>query len=73
MGNKGILGGKNTKDNFPLSKVVTIKEVVIPTPAEQKTQEETAQGEPGKSTPGFTGITVLVSLIVIGLLKVKRR
>lgn len=65
--NKGILGGK-AKDNFPLSRPVTIKEVAVPTPAEQKTQ-----GETGKSTPGFTGITVLLSLIVTALLKAKRR
>ncbi len=75
--NKGILGGKNAKDNFPLSKPVTIKEEVVPTPAEQKTQEtkqeETAQGETGKSTPGFTAIAVLISLIAIGLLKVQRK
>ncbi|MFZ2410150.1 MAG: NosD domain-containing protein [Candidatus Methanoperedens sp.] len=71
--NKGILGGKNAKDNFPLSKPVTIKEEVVPTPVEQKTQGETAQGENGKSTPGFSGITVLVSLIVTALLKAKRR
>lgn len=75
--NKGILGGKNAKDNFPLSRAVTIKEEAVPTPVEQKTQEtkqeETAQGETGKSTPGFTAIAVLISLIVTGLLKAKRR
>lgn len=71
--NKGILGGKNAKDNFPLPKPVTIKEEIVPTPVEQKTREETAQGENGKSTPGFSGITVLVSLIVTALLKAKRR
>ncbi len=71
--NKGILGGKNAKDNFPLSKPVTIKEEAVTAPAEQKTQGAATPAETGKSTPGFTGIAVLGSLIVIGLLKVRRR
>ena len=70
---KGILGGKNAKDNFPLSKPVTIKEEAVTAPAEQKTQGAATPAETGKSTPSFTGIVVLVSLIVIGLLKAKRR
>ncbi len=69
--NKGILGGKNAKDNFPLSRAVTIKEEEVPAPAEQKT-EGAAPVETGKSTPGFTGIVVLFSLIVI-VLKAKKR
>lgn len=62
-----VLGVKNVKDNFPLSKPVTIKEEAITTPAEQKTGAEA-----GKSTPGFTGVAVLGSLITIGILSRKR-
>lgn len=68
-----ILGGANAKDNYPLSRAVTIKYEELAVPAEQKTQEGTTQGETGKSTPGFTGITVLISLIAIGLLKATRK
>lgn len=70
--NKGILGGAKAKDNYPLSSSVTIKYEAVATPAEQKAEGGAAPAEPGKSTPGFTGIAVLVSLIVIGLLKAKR-
>jgi parallel beta-helix repeat protein len=69
--NKDIQGGK-AKDNFPLSTPVTIKEEVITTPAEQNTQAGTTPAGTGKSSPGFTGIAVLVSLIVIGILRRKR-
>lgn len=71
--NKGILGGAKAKDNYPLSGAVTIKPESVPTPAEQKAPEETKQGETGKPSPGFTGIVVIVSLTVIGLLRRKRR
>lgn len=66
-----ILGGANVKDNYPLSRAVTIKEESVPTPVEQKTQ--TAQGENVKSTPGFAGALFLVLLTIIGTLKGKRR
>lgn len=62
-----ILGGAKAKDNYPLSRAVTIKEEAISTPAEQKTPVEA-----GKSTPGFAGIVVLFSLIVWAILKGKR-
>lgn len=58
-----ILGGANAKDNYPLSKPVTIKEEAISVPTGQKTAET------GKSTPGFTGIAVLFSFIGIGILR----
>lgn len=61
--NKGILGGKNAKDNYPLSSAVRIKSEEVPAPAEQKTPVEA-----GKSTPGFAGIMVLVSVIAAGIL-----
>lgn len=69
--NKGILGGKNAKDNYPLSSAATIKYEEIPAPAEQNTQG-TTPGETGKSSPGFAGFAVLVSLIVIGILSKKK-
>jgi LPXTG-motif cell wall-anchored protein len=70
--NKGILGGKNAKDNFPLSKPVTIKAEAVAAPAEQKMLGETPPAGTGKSTPGFAGIVVLVSLIALVILKRKR-
>jgi parallel beta-helix repeat protein len=66
-----ILGGANAKDNYPLSRAVTIKEESVPTPVEQKTQG--IRGETGKSSPGFMGVVVVVSLFVIGILKGKRK
>lgn len=69
--NKGILGGKNAKDNYPLSRTVTIKYEAVPAPAEQNTQGTTPR-ETGKPSPGFAGFTVLVSLIVIGILSKKK-
>jgi parallel beta-helix repeat protein len=69
--NKGILGGKSAKDNYPLSRAVTIKYEEVPAPAEQKTKE-TTPGETGKSSPGFAGFAVLVSLIVTGILSKKK-
>ncbi len=65
--NKGILGGKNAKDNYPLASAVSIKEEAIPVSAGQM-----APGETGKPSPGFAGFAVLVSLIVIGILSKKK-
>ncbi len=59
-----IPGGANAKDNYPLSKPVTIKEEVISLPAEKKMAEEA-----GKTTPGFTGILLLGSLILMAALR----
>ncbi len=69
--NKGILGGKNAKDNYPLASAVSIKEEAIPVATEQ-TAKETASGQTGKPSPGFAGFAVLVSLIVIGILSKKK-
>ncbi len=66
--NKVILGGKNAKDNYPLSSAARIKSEEVTAPAEQKT----TQGEAGKATPGFAGMAVLVSLIAAGILLRKR-
>ncbi len=68
--NKGI-GGKNARDNYPLSRAVTIKYEEIPQPAEQKANEA-APGETGKPSPGFAGFAVIVSIIVIGILNKKK-
>ncbi|MFZ3058998.1 MAG: NosD domain-containing protein [Candidatus Methanoperedens sp.] len=69
--NKGILGGKNTKDNYPLSRAVTIKYEDVPAPTDQKAKGA-APEETGKPSPGFAGFAVLVSLIVIGILSKKK-
>jgi parallel beta-helix repeat protein len=69
--NKGILGGKNAKDSYPLASAVTIKYEDIQTPAGQNTQGTTSGGT-GKSSPGFAGFAVLVSLIVISILSKKK-
>ena len=66
---KGILGGKNAKDNFPLSKPVIIKEEAVTAPAEQMTQGAATPAETGKSTPGFTGIVVLILIISLAVLR----
>jgi len=60
-----IPGGAGAKDNYPLSRPVTIKEEEISVPAEKA-------GEAAKPTPGFTGLVVLVSLISIAMLKGSR-
>ena len=65
--NKGILGGTNVKDNYPLASSVSIKEEAIPVSTGQ-----IAPGETGKSSPGFVGFAVLVSLIVIRILNKKK-
>jgi parallel beta-helix repeat protein len=57
-----ILGGANARDNYPLSNAVSIKDVAITTPTEKpeylKDLEET-----GQSSPGFTGLVLLLSII----------
>ncbi|MFZ3169286.1 MAG: NosD domain-containing protein [Candidatus Methanoperedens sp.] len=56
------LGGGKAKDNFPQAKAFSIKSEPIPTQPPQKTDEA------GKSTPGFTAIVAIVSLILTGIL-----
>ncbi|MCE8424260.1 MAG: right-handed parallel beta-helix repeat-containing protein [Candidatus Methanoperedens sp.] len=63
-GGFAVLGGKS-KDNFPLSASISIKNVEIPgLSAKQQTQEPTQTGT-GKSTPGLSFGTVMISLILI--------
>jgi len=57
-----ILGGANSKDNYPLSNAVSIKDVAITTPTE-KPEDQKDQEETGKSSPGFTGLVSLLSII----------
>ncbi len=71
-GSNVILGGKNAKDNYPLSTQVTIKYEEVPAPTEQQKAQATQAGT-GKSTPGFTGIIVFVSLITIAALMNRRK
>jgi parallel beta-helix repeat protein len=61
------LGAKNAKDNFPQSKAFSIKSEPIPTQPPQKTDGA------GKSTPGFTAIVAIASLIVTGIFRRKIR
>ncbi len=61
-----ISGGVNARDNYPLSNAVVIKSETAPaTTGERKSDVQGA----GKSTPGFTGVVVLVLFIA----KVVRR
>ncbi|VVB55912.1 Cell surface glycoprotein [uncultured archaeon] len=55
------LGGGKAKDNFPQAKTFSVRSEPIPTQPPQKTDEA------GKSTPGFTAIVAIVSLIVTGI------
>ena len=59
------LGAKNAKDNFPQSKAFSIKSEPVPTQPPQKTDDA------GKSTPGFTVIVSIVSLIITGIFRRK--
>lgn len=70
-----ILGNKNSKDNYQLSKAVTIQEVTVltsPPPGEQVSQESKMKGQTEKSSPGFTVILVFISLIIIGALRTRK-
>ncbi len=64
-----ILGGANAKDNYPLSRAVTIKEEEVPAPVQTSAQK--AEGA-AKPTPGFSGILVIASLIALGMRMKKR-
>ncbi len=57
------LGGKNAKDNYPKTTAFSIKSETVPAQPGQK------EGETGKSTPGFTVMAVIGSLILIGIFK----
>ena len=71
-----ILGGANARDNYPLSKPAIIKDVPVPTPSEPKVQttgQLMAQGDAAKSTPGFTWVAVLVSLVTVAALRIRTK
>jgi len=60
------LGGKNAKDNFPLKSPISIRpETVVTQPAPK-------ESETAKSTPGFTVFTSIISLIAIGIFRMKK-
>lgn len=59
-----IPGGRNVKDNFPVSKAIKIEFIKVTLPENEKE-------EPGNSTPGFESILALFSLITI--IKFKRK
>ncbi len=59
-----ISGEGKAKDNYPSAGKIAIKAAIPDTP-----EQKTAQGETGKSTPGFPGIAVLAMLISIGILR----
>ncbi len=58
-----ISGVPKARDNYPLSSAVTIKYETVPTKNEGGS----------KSSPGFTGLTVVVMLAAIGILINKKR
>ncbi len=59
-----IPGGTDARDNYPLSRAVSIKDVAIATPTE-KPETKMAQEETEKSSPGFTGVVLVISLIIL--------
>ena len=64
-----IPGGAKAQDNYPLSGAVTIKTEEVPASPEKSV----ANAETKKSTPGFSGIAVLVSVIILVLTGRKTR
>jgi parallel beta-helix repeat protein len=56
-----IKGAKNVKDNFPQAMAFSVKSEALPTQSAQK------EDETGKSTPGFTVISFVISLIAVGI------
>jgi nitrous oxidase accessory protein len=61
-----IKGAKNVLDNFPQAMAFSVKSEAIPTRSAQKADET------GKSTPGFTVISFVISLIAMGIF-IRRR
>jgi len=59
------LGAKNAKDNFPLKSARSIRPEPVPT------QPASKESEAAKSTPGFTVIAFMISLITIGILRMR--
>jgi len=62
-----IKGAKNVLDNFPQKNAFSIKSEAIPAQSAQKANET------GKSTPGFTVISFVISLIAIGIFIMRRK
>jgi parallel beta-helix repeat protein len=60
------LGGKNVKDNFPLKSAISIRSEPVATEPASK------ESEAAKSTPGFTIFASIISLIAIGILRMKQ-
>ncbi len=68
-----IQGNKNSRDNYQLSKAVTIEEVAVLTPTSpQVAQEPKLKGETEKSSPGFTVVLVLISLTIMGAIRTRK-
>jgi parallel beta-helix repeat protein len=60
------LPGKNAKDNFPLKSAISIR------PEPVATQPAPKGSEAAKSTPGFTVFASMISLIAIGIFRIKK-
>lgn len=58
-----VLPGKNARDNFPLRSAISLRSESISTQSAPKESEEV------KSTPGFTGIVLIISLIIKGIFR----
>ena len=68
--NKGsgeyVITGKNVKDNFPLKSTISIR------PESVATQSAPKGSEAAKPTPGFTVFASIISLIAIGIFRMKK-
>jgi hypothetical protein len=62
-----IKGATNVLDNFPQARAFSVKSEAIPTQPGEKVDET------GKSTPGFTVISFIISLIAIGIFNRRRK
>lgn len=60
------LPGKNAKDSFPMKSAIAIRPETVPTQPGQK------EGEGAKSTPGFSVFASIISLIAIGIFRMKK-
>ncbi|MCX9082003.1 MAG: right-handed parallel beta-helix repeat-containing protein [Candidatus Methanoperedens sp.] len=62
-----IKGAKNVMDNFPQDKAFAVKSEAVPTQQGEKAVETE------KSTPGFTVISFVISLLAIGIVNRRRK
>jgi parallel beta-helix repeat protein len=60
------LPGKNAKDNYPLKSAMAIRPETVPTQPGQK------ESEGAKSTPGFSVFVSIISLIAMGMFRMKK-